>query len=72
MTGAKLCSRDKYTEVFLRVGMILRPGIDTEELAKMLKEDFESDSQPRKRVKKRGADDDEEDEQPPPEEQEQE
>ena len=44
LTGAKLCSKEKYVEVLIRVGIILRPGVKTEELAKLIREDFESDT----------------------------
>ena len=48
-------------------GQILRPGIDTDELAKLIREDFDQDTQPRKRRKKK-QDDDEADEVQEPEE----
>ena len=61
MTGpAKLCSKDEYIRVFHKVGSILRPGIDTDELAKVIREDFESDSQPRKKRKRQENGDDDE------------
>ena len=69
LTGnAKLCSKDEYIKVFLKVGQILRPGIDTDELSKLIREDFESDSQPRKKRKRQENGEDDEQ----PEEQEQE
>ena len=58
--AAKLCSKEKYVEILMRVGTILRPGINTDELDKLIREDFESDQQPRKRRKRRGADDEDE------------
>merc|ERR1719469_1800597 len=61
----KLCTKDEYIKAFMKVGGVLRPGFDTDELAKMLREDFESDTQPRKRRKKKS-----EDEHAEPEEQE--
>ena len=66
--SAKLCDKNEYCKVFMKVGQILRPGIDTDELAKLVREDFESDSQPRKRRKRQDNDGDEDQ----PEEQEQE
>ena len=36
----------------MKVGQVLRPGIDTDELAKLIREDFDSDTQPRKRRKR--------------------
>ena len=33
----------------MKVGQILRPGIDTDELAKVIREDFDQDTQPRRR-----------------------
>ena len=55
-----MCSKEKYVEILMRVGTILRPGINTDELDKLIREDFESDQQPRKRRKRRGADDEDE------------
>ena len=65
----RLCTKDEYIKAFMKVGQVLRPGIDTEELAKLIREDFESDTQPRKR-RKRKQEDDEQDEQPEEQEQE--
>ena len=42
----------------MKVGTVLRPSFDVEDLAKMIREDFESDTQPRKRRKKKADDDD--------------
>ena len=61
LTGtAQLCSKEEYFKVFMRVGVILRPGMDTDDLAKVIREDFDSDQQPRKRRAKaeNGEDDD--------------
>ena len=62
LTGsAKLCGKDEYCKVFMKVGQILRPGIDTDDLAKVIREDFDSDSQPRKRRRRQeNGDEDEE------------
>ena len=58
--NAKLCTKDEYCRVFMKVGQILRPGIDTDELAKVIREDFDSDTQPRRRRKRQVEGDDEE------------
>ena len=69
--NAKLCTKDEYCKVFMKVGQILRPGIDTDELAKVIREDFDSDSQPRRRRKRQTDGEDEDNKQPEvPEEQE--
>ena len=44
MDGKKQCSKEEYFRVFVKIGMILRPGIDADELQKVIKEDFEMDS----------------------------
>ena len=54
----------------MKVGTVLRPSFDVEDLAKMIREDFESDTQPRKRRKKKADDDDGHDAVAEPEEQE--
>ena len=55
----------------MKVGQILRPGIDTDELAKVIREDFDQDSQPRRRRKRQVEGEDEDNKQPEqPEEQE--
>ena len=66
----KLCTKDEYIRSFMKVGSVLRPGIDTDELAKMLREDFESNTQPRKRRKKKAEDDEDQEAAAEPEEQE--
>ena len=65
-----MCNKDEYCKVFMKVGQILRPGIDTDELAKIIREDFDSDTQPRKRRKRQSADDEDEPPAQEPEEQE--
>ena len=62
-----MCSKDEYCRVFIKVGSILRPGIDTDDLAKIIREDFDNDSQERKKPKKDGDVDelDQDDDQPP-------
>jgi hypothetical protein len=37
-------TKDEYFRVFINVGMILRPGIDADDLQKIIKEDFDNDS----------------------------
>ena len=37
-------SKEEYFKVFVKIGMILRPGIDADDLTKLIKEDFENDS----------------------------
>ena len=37
-------TKDEYIRVFINVGMILRPGIDADDLQKIIKEDFDNDS----------------------------
>ena len=61
--NAKLCTKDEYCKVFMKVGQILRPGIDTDELAKVIREDFDVDCMPRK--KRRRAAEGEEGEEAP-------
>ena len=37
-------TKDEYFRVFINVGMILRPGIEADDLQKIIKEDFDNDS----------------------------
>jgi hypothetical protein len=37
-TGQGIITKDEYFRVFLKVGMILRPGIDPDDLQKLVKE----------------------------------
>ena len=41
-------SRDEYFRVFINVGSLLRPGIDADDLQKIIKEEFEADTQDNK------------------------
>ena len=41
-------TKDEYFRVFINVGMILRPGIDADDLQKIIKEDFEKDTEDKK------------------------
>ena len=34
------CSFDEYFKVFVKLGMILRPGIDSDDLVKIIRNDF--------------------------------
>ena len=62
-----MCTKEEYCRVFIKVGQILRPGIDVDELGKIIREDFDSDSQEKKKSKKDGEDADvEEDGDAPP------
>ena len=38
------CTKEEYFKVFMKVGMILRPGIEADDLQRIVKEDFELDS----------------------------
>ena len=65
--GSKgMISKDEYCRVFIKVGQILRPGIDTDELAKIIREDFDSDCQEKKKSKKEGEENEAEEEDAPP------
>ena len=44
LNAQKQCTKEEYFRVFVKIGMILRPGIDADELQKVIKEDFEMDS----------------------------
>ena len=37
-------TKEEYFKVFVKIGMILRPGIDADDLTKLIKEDFDNDS----------------------------
>ena len=43
------CSKDEYVRVFVKVGQILRPGIDIDDLGKIIQEEFDNDCRERKR-----------------------
>jgi hypothetical protein len=43
-------SRDEYFRVFINVGSLLRPGIDADDLQKIIKEEFEADTQDNKQL----------------------
>ena len=36
-------SKEEYMRVFMNVGMILRPGLEADDLQKIVKDDFEND-----------------------------
>ena len=36
-------TKDEYFRVFVNVGMVLRPGIEADDLQKIIKEDFDND-----------------------------
>ena len=52
--NAKTCTKEEYCRVFIKVGQILRPGIEVDELGKIIQEDFDSDCQEKKKNKKEG------------------
>ena len=39
------CSKEEYFKMFMKIGTILRPGIEADDLNRIIKEDFETDSQ---------------------------
>ena len=43
-------SKDEYFRVFINVGMILRPGIDADDLQKIIKEEFDNDTSDTKQL----------------------
>ena len=43
-------SRDEYFRVFINVGMLLRPGIDADDLQKIIKEEFEANTSDTKQL----------------------
>ena len=45
-----LVSKDEYFRVFINVGMILRPGIDADDLQKIIKEEFDNDTSDTKQL----------------------
>ena len=40
----KRCSKEEYCKVFMKVGLILRPGIREEELSRTLEDDWKHDA----------------------------
>ena len=44
-------TREEYYKVFMKIGMILRPGIEADDLQKIIRENFEEDSQEIKKEK---------------------
>ena len=40
----KRCTKDEYCKVFMKVGLILRPGIREEELSRTLEDDWKHDA----------------------------
>ena len=52
-------AKDEYFRVFITVGMILRPQIDADDLQKLIKEDFEKDTEDKRDAEDgKGGDDD--------------
>ena len=52
-TTVKYISKDEYIKVFVQVGTILRPGLDTDQLMDFIRDDFDSDCQPKKSLIKK-------------------
>ena len=44
LTSQKIVTRDVYFKVFIKIGQILRPNTDAEELQKLIKEDYDRDN----------------------------
>lgn len=44
MTAQNIITRDVYFKVFIKIGQILRPNTDAEELQKLIKEDYDRDN----------------------------
>ena len=44
LTVHKIVTRDVYFKVFIKIGQILRPNTDAEELQKLIKEDYDRDN----------------------------
>ena len=44
LTAHNIVTRDVYFKVFVKIGQILRPNIDIEELQKLIKEDYDRDN----------------------------
>ena len=40
----RMCSKDEYCKVFMKVGLILRPGIREDELSRTLEDDWKQDA----------------------------
>ena len=45
LTSGGNCSKEEYFKQFMKIGTILRPGIEADDLNRFIKEDFETDSQ---------------------------
>ena len=43
-TDPKRCTKDEYCKVFMKVGLILRPGIREDELSRTLEDDWKHDA----------------------------
>ena len=44
VNGQGHCSKEEYFKVFMKIGTILKPGIEADDLNRIIKEDFEMDS----------------------------
>ena len=47
--GSQFITKESYQQVFVQVGTVLRPGIDTDQLLELIREEFDSDCQPNKK-----------------------
>lgn len=52
----RVVSKEEYFRIFVKVGMILRPGVDSDDLTKFIKEDFDNDSQDKTETDDKNAD----------------
>ena len=46
----KHITKEEYMKVFVQVGTILRPGMDTDQLMEFIRDDFENDSSTKKKT----------------------
>lgn len=44
LTSQNIVTRENYFKVFIKVGQILRPRTEAEELQKLVKEDYDRDN----------------------------
>ena len=49
------CTKEEYYMVFSKICMILRPGIDSDDMQRIIKEDFENDSMDKPPVQEYGG-----------------
>ena len=51
------CSKEEYFKIFMKIGTILKPGIEADDLNRIIKEDFEMDSMDKFKPKPSEVDD---------------